>query len=120
MSRIEDDIRKIGQIIEDDYTDKKGKAAFVVLTEGDGRMSTIRVGDAISLLSAVAQELAETIAVGGKDWDVVQIIHRGVVAVMEEHEKKIWQKKHGQTAPAGKEMSPEEQLAARIKGDATA
>lgn len=119
MSRVDDDIRKIDQIIGDNYTDKKGAAAFAVLVEG-GELSTIRVGDAISLLSAVSQELSRAIAEAGKDWDVVQIIHRGVVAAMEENEKMIWQEKHGQAETAGKEMSHEEQLAARIKGDATA
>lgn len=119
MSRIDDDIRKIDQIIGKNYTDKKGMAAFAVLAEC-GELSAIRVGDTISLLSAVSYELADLIVASGKDWDVVQIIHRGVVAAMEGKEKEIWQEKHGQAAPAGKEMSPEEQLAERIKGDATA
>lgn len=119
MSRIDDDIMKIERIIGDNYTDKKGMAAFVVLAEG-GELSAIRVGDTIPMLSAVAQEISDAIAESGKEWDVVQIIHRGLVAAMEENEKKIWQEKHGQAAPAGKEMTTEEQLAARIKGDATA
>lgn len=124
MSRIDDDIMKIKQIIGDNYTDKIGKSAFVVFTEG-GELSAIRVGaisggDMIPMLHAVSQELSKAIANAGKDWDVVQIIHRGVVAFMEENEKKIWQEKHGQAETAGKEMSHEEQLAARIKGDATA
>lgn len=119
MSRIEDDIRKIDQIIRDNYTGKKGKAAFVVLAEG-GELSAIRVGDRIALLSAAAQQLAEVIAEAGKEWDVVQIVHRSMVAAMEKKEKELWQEKHGQAAPAGKELTPEEQLAARIKGDATA
>jgi predicted acetyltransferase len=119
MSRIDDDIMKIDQIIGENYTREKGRSAFVVLTDGQ-ELSEILVGDSIRMLSAVAQAIAEIIVKQSKNWETAQIVHRGVVSAMEANEKRVWEEKHGKAETAGEVASPEDQLAARIKGDATA
>ena len=119
MSRIDDDIRKIDQIIGENYTHKKGMAAFAMLVDG-GDVREIRGGDFVSILAAAAEMIADVITAGVDDWQAVQTIHRGVAALMEEREKQAWEKKHGKAETAWEGASPEDQLAARIKGDATA